>query len=159
VEETVNTYKKITGVLVVIVVILAAALILLVLHGQGGGTVQTTSVGSTTQSQTSNSSAVLFANSQYAQFANLLYSPSNPSASYAAAGFNISITKLTNGSVRMTISTLSNRANNSTFVFKTSDSLYFIESSLGDDSPPSGDYNLGDDGAVLVNSAGYLTSS
>lgn len=149
-----KTAMLLTGAIVIIIVVAAAALLL----GNSAPSHSTTTAQQSAAATSTNSSAILFATSQYAQISYLLYSPRTNRTSYEAAGFNVSIRKLANGSIAAIISMLSDPASNSTFTFLGTDSLYFIDSSLGDDSPPSGDYNLGDDGTALVNSTGYLTT-
>ncbi len=145
--------------IVFVVIVVAIALVGTGYYIGKGSNSTTTAKGTTTTYAAANTSAILFSSSQYAHMAYVLY-PSTPgSAQYQAAGFNVSITQAVNGSIVAMISSLSDPTVNSTFTFNNTDTLYFIDSSLGDDSPPSGEYSLGDDGVILVNSTGYITNT
>ena len=92
-----------------------------------------------------------------APYAYLISTPIlNSSAKYATAGFNIAERMLVNGSMSINIASLSSAALNSTYIILPSERLYYIDTSLGDDAPPNGEYSLGDDGVVLTDSNGYI---
>lgn len=148
-----------TGVLIVAILIIAAVVLYLMAAPNsvaltGGNTANSSQGGST-----GTGSGTKLSDTQYAAFANLVYSPANSSVQYEAAGFSITKSVLANGSVSVTMTPLGALGKNSTFTFPKNDSLYYIDSSIGDDSVPSSEYALADDHVVLVDSAGYIVGS
>ena len=92
-----------------------------------------------------------------ANYAYLISAPIlNSTTQYATAGFNITERNLANGSTSVNIASIYSAAINSTYVISSNEKLYYIDISLGDDSPPSGEYSLSDDGVVLTNLQGYI---
>lgn len=167
------------GIIVAIVIVIVLAAIFL-MQNKGGAAYVTTQQSSvaqqttvaqgnnTTQQSTSTvgqettvaqSNAIKLAGSIYASQANLVYAPGMSSPKYVAAGFNISIKSISGANVSVTLSALSNRLSNSTFVLPKNDSLYYVDASLGDDSAPSGEYSLSDDHVAIVNASGYIVNN
>lgn len=110
--------------------------------------------GTTTGNQT-NSSKLLFANTQYAPYSYLVYpGPLSQQAQAALAGFNLSSTTLQNSSARITLSLIGSNQQQ-TIVLKPDYKLYIIETTFGDDSFHF-DSSLGDDGFVSVDPNGYV---
>jgi hypothetical protein len=101
--------------------------------------------------------SLLFSNQPYAPYSYLIY-PGTPSpqAQAALSGFNLSTTQLQNGSAMITLVFIST-GSNQTVVVKPGYKLYFIETSMGDDSF-GGESSLGDDGYVTVDPNGYVPS-
>jgi hypothetical protein len=110
-----------------------------------------------TGSSESANASMLFSNQPYAPYSYLIY-PGTPSSQAQAAlsGFMMSTTKLQNGSATVTLVFVST-GTNQTVVMKPGYKLYFIETSMGDDSF-GGESSLGDDGYVTVDPNGYIAS-
>lgn len=108
-----------------------------------------------TNPTTPNATSILFANTQYAQFAYLISSGTlSGQAKAALAGFNISKTQNQNGTATIAITLLAD-GNKQAVNLNQGDRLYIIETSFGDDGFGT-ESNLGDDGFVLVNANGYV---
>ena len=143
-----------------------AAVALLVFVLAAGLAVYTTSGNSssgsaapatTSAAQSSNSSAVLFSSTSAYSYSYLVSASSlSTAARQAVSGFSINRTVFANGSIRMAIDSLQQGGPNETIVIKPGESLYYVEGSFSDDSPPSGEYAYSDDGFVLTNSSGYV---
>jgi hypothetical protein len=105
----------------------------------------------------STNASMLFSNQPYAPYSYLIY-PGTPSSQAKAAlsGFTISTTQLQNGSAMITLVIVST-GSNQTVILKPGYKLYFIETSMGDDSF-GGESSLGDDGYVTVNPNGIVAS-
>ncbi|MBI5797353.1 hypothetical protein HZA98_00430 [Candidatus Woesearchaeota archaeon] len=74
----------------------------------------------------------------------------------ALAGFSRDRTLNADGSVTITLHALKTGYQDQQYTVPRGDSLYFIETSMGDDSVPDGEFNLGDDAGVLVDQDGYV---
>lgn len=146
---------SIAGVFVLIIIVVVVAL-----GGNGTGqsnSMQTVSQSSAGSLQTSNSSAVLFVNTQYAQYSyQILPGPLSAQAKAALAGFNLSTTNLSNGSTKAVISIIGT-SSNKTITMNTGYKLYIVETSFGDDGYGF-DSSLGDDGFVVVDKNGYVVA-
>jgi len=78
-------------------------------------------------------------------------------AQKATSGFQIVNNKLPDGSMSITLKALSGEYKDQGYVLKPGEQLYFIEKTMGDDTP-NGDLSLGDDSAVIVDSDGYIVN-
>lgn len=137
------------------VILVAIAVILVSVPHYGSGT--SAQVTTTAAQQNTNQSSILFSATQYWQYAYLVSAPTlNSSAQAAISGFRIANRSVGNGAYNLTFVSLSGSMPNESFTLKNGDRLYYIEGSFSDDSPPSGEYSLGDDGFVTTNSAGYV---
>lgn len=97
----------------------------------------------------------LLSSTQYAQYAYQVYpGPESSRTRLATAGFNISVTRH-GGTISLSISASNSGQGAQTATYPSSDKVYFIEATLGDDSGSS-DYSFGDDGVVVTNAQGYL---
>jgi len=79
-------------------------------------------------------------------------------AQNAISGFSLSKTALADGSVNITLKALNSEYTDRSYTVQPGQSLYFIEMSGGDDSPPNGERYINDDSAVIVDSNGYVVS-
>jgi len=79
-------------------------------------------------------------------------------AQNAISGFSLSKSTLADGSVNITLAALNPEYTDRSYVVQSGQSLYFIEMSGGDDSPPNGERYINDDSAVVVDSNGYVVS-
>jgi hypothetical protein len=147
----------------------AAALVLVVIVGVGFFALTGTKNAPTNQSSgnqmqaaasgvsssPSSKSVALFNNSQYAQYGYLISSPVlSQQAKAALAGFNLSRTQLSNGTVVIGL-TLAGSGQTQNVDVASGDKLYFIETTFGDDGFGF-DSSLGDDGVILVNQTGAI---
>ena len=80
----------------------------------------------------------------------------SPEAKNALAGFNLSKDNLPDGSVNITLRAISLGYQDQNYVILPGENLYFVETSMGDDSPPEGEYSFADDHAVIVDMNGYI---
>lgn len=151
-KETNVVNVRTIAIALAVIVVVAIGAVLLQHPAQSPSTVTVSAGGHSGTNQT----IQLLSRTQYAPYTYQIYphNSSTPSASYA--GFNITIGKVVNGNVTVILSNYMNRSQNATYKFLASDELYYIDTSLGDDSVPSGEYNLGDDGVALTNQSGYL---
>ncbi|MDA8270787.1 MAG: hypothetical protein M0Z39_05200 [Actinomycetota bacterium] len=114
----------------------------------------TASKGSTT-STTAVKLGPLLSSTQYASVSYRIYpGPESAQAKAATAGFGISV-KLSGNSEIVSVSVPGSSSTPQTSTFQKGDSIYFIETSLGDDSGNS-DYSGGDDGIIVTNSQGRI---
>jgi hypothetical protein len=111
---------------------------------------------SAAQSQQSNSSQkILFSSTPYYNYAYLISTANISNGAKAAlSGFNLSETKLSNGTSEYKI-TLSATGASQVLYLKKGYNLYMIEASYGDDGLGN-EYSISDDGFVVVNQSGYL---
>ncbi len=145
--------KVIMFLVLIVVVVLAAGM--LYIGGHSASNTQGSSYVNNTNATAANSTAILFANTQYAPFAYLVSSGTLSSGAQAAlSGFNLSRAQYNNGTVKMTI-TLTANGGSQIVTLKPGYKLYIIEASFGDDSF-GGESNLGDDGFVEVSPNGYI---
>jgi hypothetical protein len=94
------------------------------------------------------------ASTQYAQYAFQVYPGALSSAAQQAlAGFSVHVTPGPTTITVKVISTGSPTPQSATYAL--GDKVYFIETTLGDDSGAS-DYNFGDDGIIVTNAAGRI---
>ncbi len=96
----------------------------------------------------------LFKNSPYFYYSYLVWTNNTPESSVAMAGFLLYNKTLKNGSVELTLSAKNYGVSKQINLSRT-DSLYIIDTSLGEDFGSS-DTSLADDGFVVVNSTGYV---
>ena len=102
-----------------------------------------------------NSSKTLFASTQYAPYAYVVYpNPISQQAQAALAGFNLTTATLQNGSVGVTL-TITGTNQHQSLTLKPNYRLYIIETTFGDDGFHF-DSSFGDDGFVVVDQNGYL---
>ena len=121
-----------------------------------------TSFGTTipqTNASNNASGQTRFAGSSYSQIAHILYGPNQTTVGFEAPGFNENITNLSAGTVNVTFTKLGNVGLDATFTVPKGYSLYYLEGSYGDDSPPTGEYSLIDDGVILVSQTGYVVGN
>ncbi len=105
--------------------------------------------------QQSNSSKVLFASTQYAQYSYLISGNSlSQAASSALSGFNISVVALANGTKEITVS-VAGAATGKAFDVAKGYRLYIVETTFSDDSFHF-DSSLGDDGFIMMDPNGYV---
>jgi len=137
--------------------VVAIAVIGIAVFLTGGGTrgtPSTTYINSTAQAA-SNSSAILFANTQYSPFAYLISSATLSSQAQAAiSGFSLSRSSSQNRTTTLTLTYLAD-GSKQVISLKPQYKLYFIETSFGDDGFGS-ESSLGDDGVVMVDPSGYV---
>ena len=81
--------------------------------------------------------------------------PLSADAERALDGFKMNKKTQSDGSVEINLVALKNNYVNQSYVVKPGQKLYFIETSWVEDGP-SYDGSLSDDGAVLVDSDGYV---
>lgn len=106
--------------------------------------------------QTNNPSAVKFSDSQYANYATQIFPGQlSDAANRAMTGFTMNTTTQANGTTDVTLTQTASGVVTDVMV-PPGYSLYFIETSYGDD-PPGYDTSLGDDGIVLVDPNGYIS--
>ena len=74
----------------------------------------------------------------------------------AISGFDIQKTTNKDCSMQINLKALSSDYTHQSYTVQPGQKLYFIETSFGDDSYPSGEFNLADDHAVLVDADGYI---
>ncbi len=102
---------------------------------------------------------VKLSNSQYAGFSYLVSSAQlSQSAKMSISGFNLTRGVLANGSIRISFYNFGSSAVSSTFIICSLCGLYYLDSSFGDDSAPSGEYSFGDDGVIETDANGYIIS-
>jgi hypothetical protein len=90
------------------------------------------------------------------QYAHLISGDTLDSAAQAAmAGFSMDKQVLSDGTTQITLKSTNAGYKDQTYNLKQGQQLYFIERTMGDD-PQDQDFNLGDDTAVVVDSAGYI---
>jgi cytoskeletal protein RodZ len=97
----------------------------------------------------------LLSSTQYASYAYELYpGPQNSQTKLATAGFKIRITP-NQGTVTVSVTSTGSSQAPQVSTIASSDKVYFIEASFGDDSNDS-EYNMGDDGLIFTNAAGRI---
>lgn len=112
--------------------------------------------GASKTAKTSRTGAVslgpLLSSQSYATYAVQIYpGPLSPTAQLATTGFNIHVTPTSQG-LDVSIGGAVKQA----VTFPTATKVYFIDATLGDDSPPSGEYNQADDGLRATNVQGRI---
>lgn len=125
------------------------------LHGPGKTSPSVTTVQGS-QSAANQTVAILLSQTHLAPYAYQIYPYNSSTPRTAYSGFNITTGEIVNGNVTVRIANYLNQSQNVSYSFLSTDRLYYIDTSFGDDSAPSGEYSLGDDGAVLTNSTGYI---
>ncbi len=97
----------------------------------------------------------LLSSTQYASVAYKVYpGPESAQAKAATAGFNISV-KLSGNTEVLSVSLVGASASPQSSTFQKGDSVYFIETTLGDDSG-NRDYSGGGDGIIVTNAQGRI---
>lgn len=151
--------KLIGGILIIALIAGVAALALIGHPGTSGTLInsQNAQQAAPSNQTNTNSSKVLFANTQYASYSYQIYpGPVSQQAQSALAGFNITSTQLQNSSSEVKLS-LIGTSQGQTLIIKPGYKLYIIETTFGDDGYHF-DSSLGDDGFVLVDPNGYVAS-
>ncbi len=139
---------KILAAVAIFLIIVAIAAVSL---GNNGKNATQTNV---TQTST-NSSKILFSSTQYFSYSYVIYpGPVSQQAQSALAGFNLTSTKLQNGTADVKISLIGTNQNQS-LVLQPNYKLYIIETTFGDDGFRF-DSALSDDGFVVVDPNGYI---
>jgi hypothetical protein len=109
------------------------------------------STGSTSQVQ-----KVKLSDTKYWNYAHLVSGDSlDSSAQTALAGFSIDKKALADGTTQIALNAMDPAYKSHTYFLKVGQQLYFIETSMGDDTKTA-EFNLGDDTAVIVDSEGYM---
>lgn len=128
----------------------------------GGGTTTTDpSSGSTTTTTKPSSGGTKqklgppLASAQYANYAYQVYpGPLSSQAKTATTGFTVKVTP-SSGTIHVSVSAVGTSSAPQTSSYPTGDKVYFVETTLGDDSSDT-DYNFGDDGVVVTNAKGRI---
>jgi len=81
--------------------------------------------------------------------------PLSDAAKAALSGFAMDSAQQPDGSLLITL-TETERSITNQVTLKNGQTLYFIETSYGDDPIPNGETSLGDDGYVVVDQNGYV---
>ena len=81
--------------------------------------------------------------------------PLSDAAKAALSGFTMSSAQQSDGSLLVTLTETQRGASNQV-TLKPGQTLYFIETSYGDDPLPNGETSLGDDGYMVVDQNGYV---
>lgn len=137
-----------------IALLIIIGIVFLATHKNSATFVQQSTTVLANQNNT-NSTKVLFENTQYFPYAYLVFPGQlSQQAQSAMDGFNMSVINLTNGSNSIKISVIGTTSSTN-FVLKPGYKLYIIETSFGDDGYHF-DSSLGDDGFVVVDPQGYL---
>jgi hypothetical protein len=151
--------KLIGGILILALIVGAFAFILVGHQGTSGTLInsQNSQQAAPSNQTSTNSSKVLFANTQYAPYSYQIYpEPISQQAASALAGFNITSIQLQNSSSEVKLSlTATNQSH--ILIIKPGYKLYIIEATFGDDGYHF-DSSLGDDGFVLVDPNGYVAA-
>jgi hypothetical protein len=109
-------------------------------------------------STTAQSALVLFASSPLAQNAYLISTSTyDASTTRALSGFTVTKKALPDGSTQITLNSQNAEYQTQVYTIKPGEKLYFIEKFLADDSA-SGDRNIKDDSAVVVDKNGYIVN-
>jgi hypothetical protein len=102
------------------------------------------------------SNQVKLADTPYANSAYLISSDTlSPEAQQAISGFSINKQTNSDGTTTINLIALNPEYQNQSYTLQSGQSLYFIETSWGDDGNGSETF-LGDDHAVVVDSNGYI---
>ena len=81
--------------------------------------------------------------------------PLSDAAKAALSGFTMDSVQQADGSQLITL-TETARGMSNQVTLKPGQTLYFVETSYGDDPMPNGETSLGDDGYVVVDQNGYV---
>ncbi|MFB6175180.1 MAG: hypothetical protein ABEJ87_04345 [Candidatus Nanohalobium sp.] len=101
---------------------------------------------------------VKLSNTRYARYAFKISGNSlSTNAKRALAGFNVK-KSTSNGITTIHLNTDRSEYSDQTYKLKNGEQLYFIETSMGDDSGGN-EYSIGDDTGVVVDSNGYIVRS
>ncbi len=125
-----------------------------------GGPATTTGGPATSQQSTTSTSAPqnlgpLLSSTQYAPYAFQVYpGPVSQQARVAMAGFSVSVHS-SGASETVSISAAGSTGTAQQSSYPAGDRVYFVETSLGDDSNAA-DYNGGDDGIIVTSSDGRI---
>lgn len=112
--------------------------------------------GSTGQTQAA-PQRIRLADTRYMQYASLISdNATSQREQEALAGFQVTRQQQADGSLLVTLKALNPEYQDQAYTVQPGQQLYFIETSMGDDRGTTGEYNLGDDTAVLVDSDGYI---
>lgn len=107
---------------------------------------------------TSQSVLGLFASSTLAQNAYLIFTSTyDASTTKALSGFSVTKKALSDGSMQITLNSQNAEYQTQVYTIKPGEKLYFIEKFLADDST-TGDRNIKDDSAVIVDENGYIVN-
>ncbi len=126
-------------------------------HPNSTGNIIAGSTNSVASGQnTSNTNLVKLADTPYANSAYLISSNTlSPEAQQAISGFNINKQTNSDGTTTINLVAINPEYQNQSYTLQSGQSLYFIETSWGDDGNGSENF-LGDDHAVVVDSNGYI---
>lgn len=108
------------------------------------------------QAPSQNTNRIKLSQTPIANYAYVISDPNLSSrAQQAISGFSRTRTQLANGSIQIALKALEPQYQDQTIIVPKGDTLYFVETSYGDD-PSHREYSLGDDRAILVDSNGYV---
>lgn len=149
--------RTLGGIAVVVIVVIAA--IVLIGFGTYGNANNSTSVAASSSSTASTTSIAntgqLFAESQFYSYAYQIYpGPLSQDAQYAVEDMTLTNQTLSNGDVNVTIAP-SGPAASVSIMLHPGEKLYFTDLTFADENPAA-DYNLQDDGYVVVDQNGYI---
>ncbi len=122
----------------------------------------TTTINQPNKNQTTtvavNTNLKKFSSSSLYNYAHLVaQNPYNSSINYIAAGAKINEANLTNGSVSVNITEISD-SESKIVILPKGYSLYYSDMSYADDVSPNGEYSTFDDALIIVNATGYITN-
>ncbi|MCL5423744.1 MAG: hypothetical protein M1385_01510 [Candidatus Marsarchaeota archaeon] len=99
-----------------------------------------------------------FSSSSLYNYAHLVaQNPYNSSINYIASGAKIKEVNLTNGSVSVNITEISD-SESKIVILPKGYSLYYSDTSYADDVSPNGEYSTFDDALIIVNATGYIVN-
>ena len=125
----------------------------------GGSFVLLMPMGSSVNQKTAQTGVQVFSDSPYYRYAYVVSTDNlTPIAKLALSGFDLTKKTLSDGSVQYDLATMKGNYVNQTYVVKSGQKLYFIDTELGEDGVPSYEGSLGDDFAVVVDQKGYVVA-
>lgn len=149
--------KKKSALWVVVSSVIAAVLVIMLLSM---GHHPNSSQGSQNSNNvlSSSGSSQLFSSSPYSQVSYQIFpGPLSSVAKEMMAGIKMATSTNPDGSIKLSINPTSSNIKGLSYNLASGDKVYIIETSLGEDNPSSNyDGIYSDDGAIVVNSAGYI---
>lgn len=98
----------------------------------------------------------MLSSTSYAAYAFQVYpGPLTSQARQATAGFAIRVSPHSSSTIELSVAARGSGQAPQTASFPSSDRVYFIEATLGDESGRL-DYNFGDDGVVVTDARGHI---
>ena len=146
--------KKNSTAIVALVIVIVVILVLLIYSGTNKQT--NLNNNSVTPVGQNTNTPVLFSDSPLSQNAYLISIPTfDANTKTALSGFNVTKSTLADGSTQIVLNSTNPDYQTQTYTVKTGEKLYFIETTLGDDSG-NNDGNVRDDTAILVDANGFI---